>query len=101
MCRLLSPTSPHTRIKGIERHERVARKFVAELLTSEPGQMLLLTDAFSMFCVFRRKSDAIPILIGQRSNPIRTLFRFNSDSVPGVIRTVFRHRRNGVRNGSE
>jgi len=52
-------------------------------------------------CVFRRKSDTIPILIGQGSNPFRTLFRFNSDRVPGVIRTVFRCRRNGVRNGSE
>jgi hypothetical protein len=44
-----SPTSNHQRIRGQELMERVARKFVDEMLTSEPGQMLKLADAFSAF----------------------------------------------------
>ena len=52
-------------------------------------------------CVFRGKSDMLPIQFGQRSDPIRTLCRRNSDSVPGNIRTVFGGRRHGVRNESE
>ena len=68
---------------------------------SELAKHLGLDRSTIQYCVFRRKSDMIPILFGQRSNPFRTPFRFNSDSVPGVIRTVFRHRRNGVQNGSE
>jgi hypothetical protein len=44
-----SATSLHSRIRGIELHERVARKFVDELLTSEPGQILRLADAHAVF----------------------------------------------------
>ena len=44
-----SATSPHSRICGIELHERVARKFVDELLMSEPGQILKLADAYTVF----------------------------------------------------
>ena len=44
-----SSTSPHTRIKGIELHERLARKFVEELLCAESGQVLLLADAYAHF----------------------------------------------------
>ena len=44
-----SATSPHTRIKGIELHERLARKFVEELLCLESGQVLLLADAYAHF----------------------------------------------------
>lgn len=44
-----SATSTHQRIRGIELFERVARKFVDELLTSEPGQILKLADAFAVF----------------------------------------------------
>jgi len=40
-----SATSKHQRIRGLELTERVARKFVDELLTHEPGQILRLTDA--------------------------------------------------------
>ena len=44
-----SATSPHQRIRGIELFERVARKFVDELLTHEPGQILRLADAYGVF----------------------------------------------------
>jgi len=44
-----SATSPHQRIKGQELQERVARRFVESLLTAEPGKVLLLADAYSVF----------------------------------------------------
>jgi len=44
-----SATSRHMRIRGLELTERVARKFVDELLTHEPGQILRLTDAYGVF----------------------------------------------------
>lgn len=44
-----SATSPHQRIRGIELYERVARRFVDELLTHEPGQILRLADAYAVF----------------------------------------------------
>lgn len=44
-----SATSPHTRIRGVELHERIARKFVGELLAAETGNVLLLADAYSVF----------------------------------------------------
>ena len=39
----------HPRIKGPELIERVARVFVDQLLTSEPGQILKLHDAYTSF----------------------------------------------------
>ena len=50
-------------------------------------------------CIFRRISDRVPILVGPPSDSFRTRCRFNSDSVPGDIRTVFRPDRMAVRNG--
>jgi hypothetical protein len=44
-----SATSQHQRIKGPELIERVARIFVDSLLTSEPGQVLRLHDAYASF----------------------------------------------------
>ena len=44
-----SATSNNLRIRGIEMFERVARKFVSELLTSEPGEILRVNDAFAVF----------------------------------------------------
>jgi hypothetical protein len=44
-----SATSPHQRIRGIELHERIARKFVDELMTASPGNVLLLADAYASF----------------------------------------------------
>ena len=59
-------------------------------------------------CVFRRKSDRIPILFGQGSDPFRTLFRFNSDSVPrlfgqfsGTVGTVSEMGRNDPVGGGD
>jgi hypothetical protein len=44
-----SATSPHQRVKGPELIERIARVFVEQLLTSEPGQVLRLHDAYTSF----------------------------------------------------
>jgi hypothetical protein len=44
-----SPTSLHTRIRGVEILERVARVFVDDLLTKETGTILKLQDAFTIF----------------------------------------------------
>jgi len=56
-----SATSPHTRIRGIELHERVARRFVDELLVCERGQIMLLTDAFSTFCNLLKEHSLEPV----------------------------------------
>jgi hypothetical protein len=52
-----SASSKHQRIRGIELHERVARKFVDELLTSEPGQILRLADAYAVFRGLLKERD--------------------------------------------
>ena len=44
-----SVQSKHQRIRGIEIFERIARKYVDEMLRSEPGQILRLADAYSVF----------------------------------------------------
>ena len=38
-------------------HERVARRFVDELLTSEPGQILRLADAYAVFRSLLKQRD--------------------------------------------
>jgi len=52
-----SPTSPHSRERGIEVMERVARKFVEEWLSSEPGQILKINDAFAVFRGLLRQKE--------------------------------------------
>ena len=52
-----SPTSKHSRIRGVEVLERVARKFVDEMLTSEPGQIVKLADAFAVFRRLVKEKD--------------------------------------------
>ena len=56
-----SATSPNARIRGIELHERIARKFVEELLTCEPGQTLLLADAHAAFCRILKERELAPL----------------------------------------
>ncbi len=56
-----SATSPHQRIKGVELHERIARKFVEELLTAEPGNVLLLADAYAAFLKLVKERNLEPI----------------------------------------
>ena len=56
-----SANSPHSRIRGIELHERVARRFVDELLTGEPGQILMLHDAYQAFCSILKQRDLAPL----------------------------------------
>jgi hypothetical protein len=52
-----STTSLNQRIRGIELHERLARRFVDELLTSEPGQILMLQDAYAAFCSMIKRQE--------------------------------------------
>jgi hypothetical protein len=56
-----SPTSKHQRIRGVELHERLARRFVDELLTSEPGHILILQDAYTTFCSLLKKQELNPL----------------------------------------
>jgi hypothetical protein len=44
-----SATSKHQRVRGIELFERIARKFVDDMLTCETGQILRLADAYAVF----------------------------------------------------
>jgi hypothetical protein len=54
-----------TIIRGIELHERLARKFVDELLTCESGQILMLHDAYTAFCNLLKQRELAPL---KRSN---------------------------------
>ena len=57
-----SATSPHQRIRGgIEFTERIARRFVEEMLSSEPGNVLLLADAHDAFCKYLKLQQHEPI----------------------------------------
>jgi hypothetical protein len=52
-----SATSPHTRIRGVELYERLARKFVDELLSVESGKVLMLGDAYAAFCALLKQGE--------------------------------------------
>ncbi|CAM6004946.1 unnamed protein product [Sphagnum balticum] len=52
-----SATSKHQRVRGVEIFERLARKFVEEMLISEPGQKLILADAFECFRKLLKERD--------------------------------------------
>jgi len=56
-----SATAQNQRIRGIELHERIARKFVEELLTCEPGHTLLLTEAYAVFCDLVKNQSLEPV----------------------------------------
>ena len=56
-----SATSSHSRIRGIELHERLARKFVDELLTADSGKVLMLADAYLAFCRLLKERELAPV----------------------------------------
>jgi len=56
-----SATSPNQRIRGIELHEKLARKFVDELLNCEPGHILMLQDAYTAFCNLLKQKELEPL----------------------------------------
>lgn len=58
---VLLDTSPHQRIRGVELHERLARRFVEELVTAEPGKVLLLPDAYGAFCSMLKERALDPL----------------------------------------
>src|SRR5271170_6598838 len=76
---MLTLTSPHTRIKGIELHERVARKFVDELLTGEPGQILRLADAYAVFRSLLKQRDLPDIKRSEFKAVVGSLIRDQFD----------------------
>ena len=53
--------STNQRIRGLELHERLARKFVEELLTAESGQILMLGDAYAAFCQLLKQRELAPL----------------------------------------
>ena len=56
-----SATSPHSRIRGVELHERIARKFVEGLVEAESGQVVLLADAYVAFLKLVKEQNLQPI----------------------------------------
>lgn len=52
-----SATSSNQRIRGVELHERIAQRFVSELLVCEPGKILMLHDAYAAFCSILKKKE--------------------------------------------
>ena len=56
-----SVTSPHQRIKGQEIHERLLMKYVSEALTSEPGNILMLQDAYNAYCRLVKQKELAPV----------------------------------------
>jgi len=70
-----SPTSPHTRIKGVEVLERVARHFVDSLLTAEPGQILKLQEAYSVFRALLKQRNLPDIQRGDFKAVVAPLIR--------------------------
>ena len=70
-----SPNSPHQRIRGVELTERVARRFVDDLLTSEPGQILRLADAYNAFCNLLRQKELPEIKRSEFKHVVGPLIR--------------------------
>ena len=42
-------------------HERLARKFVDELLTADSGKVLMLADAYLAFCRLLKERELAPV----------------------------------------
>ncbi len=53
--------SENQRVRGVELHERIARKFVEELLTAAPGNVLLLADAYASFLNLAKQNNLDPL----------------------------------------
>jgi len=70
-----SATSPHARIKGIELTERIARRFVEEMLTAEPGKVLLLADAYAVFCDYLKQQNHAQIKRSDFKSVVEPLIR--------------------------
>jgi hypothetical protein len=70
-----SPTSPHSRIKGQELIERVARVFVDQLLAREPGQILRLHEAYTTFLGLLRERNLPAIKRAEFKNVVGPLIR--------------------------
>ena len=56
-----SVDSKHQRQKGPELYERVARAFVEQVLERQPGEILLLTDAYVKFCDYLKTKNMQPV----------------------------------------
>jgi hypothetical protein len=56
-----SATSPYQRIRGVELYERIARRFVDEMLCGEPDQVLLMSDAYERFLELLKHQNLEPV----------------------------------------
>ena len=73
-----SVESKHGREQGPELYERVALAFVQQILERQPGETLLLTDAYVHFCEYLRKRNMAPVK--------RSIFK---NLVPSVIQQQY------------
>jgi hypothetical protein len=73
-----SGTSPHSRVSGIEQHQRLARVFVERLLVQRPDGVILVSAAYDRFASIVRERDLVPIK--------RSVFK---DLVSPIIRERF------------
>lgn len=56
-----SASSPHQRVKGPEIHERLLMKYVSEALSSEPGNLVMLKDAYEAYCRLVKRKELVPV----------------------------------------
>ena len=56
-----SATSPHTRVNGIELHERLARVFVEKVVLPRPKEVMLVGLAYERFSELVKEKDLAPI----------------------------------------
>lgn len=75
-----SATSPYTRVRGVELHERLARVFVEKMLVAKTDELMLVAPAFDKFAQLIKERDLFPIKRSQFQELIAPLIRekFNS-----------------------
>ena len=56
-----SPDSKYQRTQGPELHERIARVFIQQLLEKQPGEILTLSTAYSLFSEFLKRKQMEPV----------------------------------------
>jgi hypothetical protein len=70
-----SETSPHSRVNGIELHERLARVFVEKLLVPRPNEVILVSAAYDRFASIVRERELVPIKRSQFKDLVSPIIR--------------------------